>query len=222
MAAIASGAAFAVLTNSLLVRPLLVRGRAVVMLGTLGLSIAIQSSIALVFGSRLRVSTVEEFTLSDRLPLYPREIGVFAVALGTAWIMHNVLRRTPLGIRLRAMVSSYENAVVLGVPANQMYNLVFLVAGALAGFGGCVLAIASGVFPTAGFHWMIYGFTAAVVGGLGSLWGAVVGGLAMGVVVAFTEAWGGALLAEAAMLAVITGFLIFRPVGLLGKRLRSY
>jgi branched-chain amino acid transport system permease protein len=69
---------------------------------------------------------------------------------------------------------------------------------------------------------MIYGFTAAVVGGLGSLWGAVVGGLAMGVVVAFTEAWGGALLAEAAMLAVITGFLIFRPVGLLGKRLRSY
>jgi branched-chain amino acid transport system permease protein len=139
---------------------------------------------------------------------------VSLVSMGALWLF---LRRTRLGWAVRATAQDRDAARQMGVNVNGVQGLVFAVASALAGIGGVLIGMYYGnIEPSIGFDAGVSGFTAAVLGGLGSLPGAVIGGLLLGVAESFGVTWFGGSARQLVSFAVLVAVLWLRPNGLLG------
>jgi branched-chain amino acid transport system permease protein len=143
-------------------------------------------------------------------------IGATAVALAlTAY----VLRRTMFGTSLRAAAEDFDAARLMGLRSNRVIRRAFIVAGALAGVAAVFYLMRTGqARPVAGLAPMLKGILAAIVGGLGSLPGAVLGGFALGVTEVVLRAWlpqSLVGLTDALVFACIGLLFVFRPQGLI-------
>jgi branched-chain amino acid transport system permease protein len=139
---------------------------------------------------------------------------VSLVSMGALWLF---LRRTRLGWAVRATAQDRDAARQMGVNVNGVQGLVFALASALAGIGGVLIGMYYGnIEPSIGFDAGVSGFTAAVLGGLGSLPGAVIGGLLLGVAESFGVTWFGGSARQLVSFAVLVAVLWLRPNGLLG------
>jgi branched-chain amino acid transport system permease protein len=131
------------------------------------------------------------------------------------------LMRTKWGMALRAASVDFEVARLVGVPANRIISLAFAIAGLLAGIGGAMWVIrAGGIAPTMGLYPIIKSFVANVIGGLGSLTGAVVGGLILGFIDIFLKVLLPAEarpFVEAFSLVAVVIILYFKPQGIMLK-----
>jgi branched-chain amino acid transport system permease protein len=133
------------------------------------------------------------------------------------------LKRTVLGLALRSAADDFQTTRLMGVRANAVIVGAFLISGALAGIAGLFFfAVVPNVVPTSGFEPMLKGFIACVIGGMGSLPAAVIGGFLL----AFVEVGCEALLSDtlnpyldAIVFAVAIGILRWRPGGVFGVRL---
>jgi branched-chain amino acid transport system permease protein len=145
-------------------------------------------------------------------------IGVTAVLLAALSVM---LKRTLIGISMRATAEDFGAARLAGVRANKVVVAAFALAGLLAGVASILYMARSGsVEPTAGFNPVVKAFIAIAIGGLGSLPGAVVGGLILGFVeVAFNAYLPSSVVAfsDAFALCAVIGILLVRPHGLFGQ-----
>jgi branched-chain amino acid transport system permease protein len=132
------------------------------------------------------------------------------------------MRRSRSGLAMRAASQDFTTARLLGVRANRVISLAFLISGALAGVAGVLwIARTTSVNPTTGFVPVIQAFIASVIGGLGNLRGAVIGGLFLGTLEVFLQALlPGSLLpyAQASSLLIVVAVLYVRPQGLFGQR----
>jgi len=144
-------------------------------------------------------------------------LGVTAVTLaGTVWL----LRRTTFGVSLRAAAEDFDAARLMGVRSDRVISGAFALAGLLAGVAAVFVLMRTGrASPTAGLTPMLKGVLAALIGGLGSLQGAVLGGFALGVVevlllARLPTAWVG--LTNGIVFVLIALLFTFRPGGLLG------
>jgi len=132
---------------------------------------------------------------------------------------------TKLGRGIRAVSQDTTTAGLMGINANRMISLTFFVGGALGGAAGVLFALNTGkAEPTMGFAPGIVAFTAAVLGGIGSVPGALLGGLALGIIrqfldfmLAFFPAFGSRY-TDIFTFAILIMILIFRPSGILGER----
>ena len=132
-----------------------------------------------------------------------------------------MLKHTKVGVAMRAAAEDFKTAQLVGVRANRVVVAAFALAGGLAGVASVLYIARSGaVQPTTGFDPVVKAFIATVVGGLGNLHGAVVGGFLLG----FTEVAFNAFLpagvlpfSDAFALVVVIGLLLLRPHGLLGR-----
>jgi branched-chain amino acid transport system permease protein len=131
------------------------------------------------------------------------------------------LRRTLLGISMRAAAEDFQIVRLMGVPANRVLALAFALSGALAGIAALLFfATTAAVDPTTGTPLVINAFIAATLGGLGSLPGAVLGGFVLGFAEVLLEArlpGDSAQFANAFVLLILVGLLLLRPHGLLGR-----
>jgi len=146
-------------------------------------------------------------------------IAVTVVTLGgTGWL----LRRTLFGIALRAAAEDFDAARIMGVRSNQAIRGAFALSGLLAGVAGVFWIMRTGTAaPTAGLTPLLFGVIAAIVGGLGSLTGAVLGGLALGLTQVLLRSWlppdlSG--LTEGLIFVLIALLFIVRPQGLVTVR----
>jgi branched-chain amino acid transport system permease protein len=151
-----------------------------------------------------------------------KNIDVFIIVLAVVlmYALATFISRTKMGRAMRSVSQDMEAASLMGVNINLVIIITFLIGGALAGAASVVYAMRLQVaFFFTGFEAGLKAFTAAVLGGIGNIYGAMLGGLFIGLIEAFVTAYlqNGLRWADAVVFAVLVLVLVFRPSGLLGK-----
>ncbi len=137
-------------------------------------------------------------------------------------VLGRFISATRMGRAMRATAQDPEAARLMGINVNQTISLTFLLGGALAGAAGLVYALfETNVWYFQGFRAGLFAFTAAVMGGIGNVRGAVLGGLIIGVIQALADSRMGPQWTEAVVFAYLIMIMVLRPRGLLGEETRE-
>jgi branched-chain amino acid transport system permease protein len=203
-----------------LIRPLYDRSEYDSLLLTFGLSFVIVELVKLRFG-KLGQPFSPPPGLADSLVLGSFVFPKYLVFMGLAAVVAVVvlwlfLQRTDLGLAIRAGTQDNVMVRALGVDFDRTRIIVFALGIALAALAGVLNAPFSGVNPDMGLQILIFAFVTVVVGGLGSHWGAVAGGLLIGVVYSLTSLLFPQM-AQVAVFSLMAVILLVRPAGLLGS-----
>ncbi|MGD9921647.1 MAG: branched-chain amino acid ABC transporter permease [Pseudorhodoplanes sp.] len=133
--------------------------------------------------------------------------------------LHYILRRTQLGRSLRAIAENPNTALVVGINANQIVPMLFLISGIFTALGGVIFATNyHQVSPFIGNEVTLKGVAAMIIGGMGNIWGAVLGGLLLGLTEAVSIHVFGGSVAEVVIFAFIILLICVLPTGLFGDR----
>ncbi len=147
-----------------------------------------------------------------------QRMGVFAVSLALVGGLNFFLGRSKMGRAIRATALNRESAQLVGVNIFQIYAITFGIGAAMAGAAGSLLSTTVTITPVLGNTFIGKSFVIATLGGLGTVQGALIGGLLLGLV----ESVGGNVLGssyqQAIGFAILVGILIFRPEGIIGKQ----
>ncbi len=145
---------------------------------------------------------------------------VIVAAGAVMWlVLDRFVAATKLGRGIRAVAQDAETASLMGVNIDRTIAITFALGGALGGVGGFLFGLGSGVVYTMGFVPALKAFTAAVLGGIGNLRGAMIGGLILGVVESLSIAFVQAAYFDVVAFAILVLVLLVRPTGILGERL---
>jgi branched-chain amino acid transport system permease protein len=212
--------AIGMICERFLIRPLYGRGIDYPLLLTYGVGLILLDTVRIIAGTEgIPFSTPEVLSGAADLGrfFFPKYriflITVAAVVILALWIF---LERTPYGLIIRAGARDQEILQVLGVDIARIWLIVFGLGIALAGLAGVLAAPIRGVFPEMGVPLLVEAFVVTVVGGMGSLFGAVIAGLLVGVTVSFT-AFYFPQMATLSMFLLMAVILIIRPRGLFGR-----
>jgi branched-chain amino acid transport system permease protein len=158
------------------------------LLTTFGLAIVIQNGLLEVFSPDVRSLggtagdvTTTSWRIGDELSISALGLLILTVAVAVLGALHLFLRRTSFGRAMRAAAQDAETAELVGVNSRSVYAQAAGLAVAIAALGGVFLAIRSAVDPLSGPTQLIFAFEAVVIGGFGSLWGTLFGGIVLGV-----------------------------------------
>ena len=220
-------------------RPLRAAPRLIPLISAIGVSFFLQDVIRL-FESvwrnafNLVYPTMDvmnlRFELTSTLDISVRSLVVIVAALLMLWSLHALVNRTKIGTAIRAVAEDQAAASLMGINVNRIISLTFLIGGAMGGAAGVLFGIQySLINPYTGFIPGLKAFTAAVLGGIGNIPGAMLGGLVLGLLEAFAASYmslltGGAFGAEYKDIfafSILILILIFRPKGLLGEIVRE-
>jgi branched-chain amino acid transport system permease protein len=170
------------------------------------------------------------FNLTETIDVSVKSLVVIVASLLMLWGLHALVNRTKIGKAIRAVAEDQSTASLMGINVNRMISLTFLIGGAMGGAAGVLFGVQySLVNPYTGFIPGLKAFTAAVLGGIGNIPGAMLGGLVLGLLEAFAASYlslltGGAFGAEYKDIfafSILILILIFRPKGLLGEVVRE-
>ena len=189
----------------------------------IGASLAIQQVVGFltdfkVQGSPTIIKPTTVFTISGQ-PIQLLDVLIIVIALVMMFLLDRFVNRTRLGRGIRAVAQNPDSAALMGVNKDRIISLVFLTGGVMAGIAAVLYVLKYGTRYDTGFEVGIQAFAAAVLGGIGNIRGALLGGFVLGV----AENWSAAQLnsawANAIGCAVLIIILMFRPTGLLGESL---
>ena len=204
-------------------RPLRDAPRIAPLISALGVSFFLQSSALLLFSARFRsYDTPRLISFETGINAGPLRISlvrilviVTAVALMAALTL--LVGRTRLGRAIRATAVDREAAAMMGVDVDKVIVATFFIGSALAGAGGVMFGLVfSNVYHLMGFTAGLKGFTAAVVGGIGSVPGAMLGGLLIGLAEAFASGYISSTFQDLIVFLILVAVMLLRPRGLLG------
>ncbi len=142
------------------------------------------------------------------------------IALLTAAALQLVMTRTRLGGAIRATASDQEAARLMGIPIAHVYALTFAIAAATAGIAGSLISLSFPIYPAMGAGYTLIAFVTCVLGGLGSVPGALLGGLILGLLQTYAASWLGPNFDNIIAFSVLILVLLVRPAGLLGRAQR--
>lgn len=203
-----------------LVRPLYGRGIDYPLLLTFGLAYVLIELVRILFGTDgipFNTPAALQGAVNLGFGYFPTYrlflIGVTAVLLIGLWLF---IEKTAFGLVIRAGAQDPEIVRVLGVDVSKVWLLVFGLGTGVAGLAGLLAAPMRGVIPEMGVPVLVQAFVVTVVGGMGSLTGAVIAGLLVGVVVSMTSLFAPAL-ADMSIFALMALVLLVRPRGLFGR-----
>jgi branched-chain amino acid transport system permease protein len=212
-------------------RPLYRRGsmRLAPLISAVGASIFLQNAVMLVMGARMKVySTYLLFPSSWRFTVFGVNISVLIVVMiGIAALMmiglHLVVQHTSLGRSIRAVAEDREIAQVMGVNVDYVVGMTFFLGSALAGAAGVLIGLYyTEVDFLMGYSAGIKAFAAAVLGGIGNVRGAMLGGLLLGIIESLSVTFINPAFKDVIAFLVLIGMLVFRPEGLLGEPLADW
>ena len=209
-----------VLTHRMLIDR--VRGRTdeAQILLTVGLSAFLQGSALFGWGADYRTISTPLASASMALgPVFlsPPRLIAFGVALLLAGSLFMLLGRTDLGKAMRAAAENPEVALLLGVDTGRIYLVAFGMGTALVGIAGALMTPVLPTFPTVGTLFTLTAFVVVVLGGMGNVAGAMIGGLIIGVTEALVATYVALDLAPLATFLIFILILLVRPQGLFGK-----
>jgi branched-chain amino acid transport system permease protein len=221
-AALLAGLVLGAVTERVLIRP--VEGKAEInpVILTLGLFIVLHALAAVVFGNRYRSFPapfgVRGFEVGDTtIALTGSDVFTIVAVLVTMGLLVALFRFTDVGLRMRASAFNQEVARLLGVRVGAMLTLGWALASLVGSLAGLLIAGGSLVHPAYMDSVVVYGFVAAVLGGLDSPLGAVIGGLLLGLSLSFVSGYVGSELVALAALVILMLVLTLRPSGLFSQ-----
>src|SRR4029453_401842 len=142
----------------------------------------------------------------------------FAVTLAAPLALQWLIRATYLGKAVRATVQDSEAAMLMGIPVPRIFLITFAGGSALVGLAACVMMPLFSVFPTVGLNFVLIAFVIVVLGGMGSIEGALIGGVCIGVVQSLSSYYVAPALGQMFFFILFLLVMIFRPAGLLGRK----
>ncbi|AWB21082.1 branched-chain amino acid ABC transporter permease [Methylobacterium currus] len=192
-----------------------------VLLVTLGLSIVLENALLALFRSDTRAldsdAALQVVELGPLLLSTPRLIG-FAASLAVTGLLWLVLNRTDTGRAIRAVAREKLGARLVGIEVDHVYAVTFGLGCACLAVAACLLMPTYYVNPRSGAAFVLVAFTIVVLGGMGSIAGALVGGLIIGVVESFSGLLLGDSLGQIGIFLIFILVLLVRPTGLFGAR----
>jgi branched-chain amino acid transport system permease protein len=223
---VAFGALFNATIEFVAYRRLRQAPRLAVLITAVGMSFIVQNVSLAIFGVNFRsipplVSEGNVFKIGDVSYQWNQLFAVLAtvpILILLTWLVQS----TRHGKAMRATSQDPDAAAIMGVNVNRTISFTFLLAGGLAGVGGLLYLIEFNIRYDTGFELGLIAFTAAVLGGIGNLSGAVLGALLIGLIQAFNEglSWlaPGSDWTRSIVFGILIAILVFRPEGLLGER----
>jgi branched-chain amino acid transport system permease protein len=221
LVAVLSGLVLGAIVELALIRPVERRQPLDAVVVTFGLLVLLQGLAGMIFGGTPRsyppAFSIRGFQVGGRRLLFaPNDLWVVLVVFAVMVVLAVAFRRTALGLRMRAAAFAPEVARLLGVRVGRMLTLGWALAAAVGALAGVLIAPSTFVSPTAFDATLVYGFTAAVIGGLDSPPGAVIGGLSLGISLGYVSGYIGSDVVALGALVVLVGVLMVRPNGLFG------
>jgi branched-chain amino acid transport system permease protein len=205
----------------LIISPGLDKPHLVVVFATMGLAILMQNVALMLFSADLfdvpPLLGGRSFIIG---PFYAKAellIG-FAVAVACTIALRFILHATFLGKAIRATVQDGEAAMLMGIPVPRIFLITFAGGSALVGLAACVMMPLFSVFPTVGLNFVLIAFVIVVLGGMGSVEGALIGGICIGIVQSISSYYVAAAYGQMFFFILFLLVMIFRPAGLLGRR----
>jgi branched-chain amino acid transport system permease protein len=183
---------------------------------TIGLMVILQNLALLGFGSRRRgVTALVEgsFEIGHVTITYER-LAILALAVVIVGLLGAYIRFSATGKAIRATAQHPEAAQTLGIDINRIYTIAFGIGAALAGAAGALLISIFPAFPTVGYQPVLKSFAVVILGGLGSIPGAIAGGFVLGIVEAYAIFFMSAGWQSVLTPLIIVLVLVFRPQGL--------
>ncbi len=239
LAGMAASALLAVTVERVAYRPLRAAPRLVPLISAIGVSFFLQDAVRLAESIwrnafNLVYPTMDQlnyrFQLTETLDVPVKSLVVIVTALGMLWVLQVIVNRTKVGMAMRAVAEDQATASLMGINVNRIISLTFLIGGAMGGAAGVLFGVQySLINPYTGFIPGLKAFTAAVLGGIGNIPGAMMGGLVLGLLEAFAASYlslltGGAFGAEykdIVAFSILIVILVVRPKGLLGEVVRE-
>jgi branched-chain amino acid transport system permease protein len=244
VAGMVAAGAMAMLVERIAYRPLRNAPRLVPLISAVGVSFFLQDAIRLIeslttgqfyrvipsfgnFDSIVRLFSFGVGSSTIKLEIAAKSIWVIAGAMVMLIGLNYLVNVTKLGKAIRAVAQSQSSASLMGINVNRIIALTFLIGGALGGAAGVLYALKfTRIDPYVGFFPGIKAFTAAVLGGIGNLTGALLGGIVLGMLETFAGAYlsvftmgaAGSEYKDILAFAILIMVLIFRPSGLLGEQ----
>jgi branched-chain amino acid transport system permease protein len=221
-AALAAGAVLGAVAE-LLVRPVEGGPPLNAVIVTLGLLVFLQAVAGMVFGGTPR-SFSPAFSISGyqvggtRLAFSPADTFILLAVVAVTVALAVLFRRTSTGLRMRAAAFAPEVARLLGVRVGRTLTGGWVLAAVVGALAGVLVAPSIFVGPNTFDAMLVFGFTAAVIGGLDSPAGAVVGGLLLGLALSYVSGYAGSDVVTLGALVVLVVVLMIRPAGLFARR----
>ena len=195
------------------------------LLATWGISLALQQAVRSVFGANNKEVGSPSWMSGSF------QVGQLSITWGRMWIIAFalmvfvglilILRKTPLGLQMRAVTQNRAMASAMGIPTPWIDALTFGLGCGIAGIAGVALSQIDNVSPNLGQGYIIDSFMVVVFGGVGNLWGTLVGAMTLGIVNKFLEPLAGAVLGKILVLVCIILFIQKRPRGLFALKGRA-
>jgi branched-chain amino acid transport system permease protein len=205
-------------------RPLRDAPRIAPLITAIGVSFFLENAALLLFGAQYRIYNTPDFINPDSgiqigsVTINSVQILVLVMGLVLMVGLREVVQRTKLGKQMRAVAVDREAAEMLGINVNYTISMTFFLGSALAGVAGVMAGLLfNQVTNTIGFIAGLKAFTAAVVGGIGSLPGAVLGGLLIGVAESFITGYISSTYSNLLVFLLLIVVMLVRPTGLLGQ-----
>jgi len=226
LSAMAGCAALGVAIERFAYRPLRNAPRIAPLISALGVSFFLANSMQLLFGATPR--NYDTFSLSNGA-LYLRGIDIgnvrvpmlriitVCVAFALMVALWFLVNKTRMGKAMRATSFDQEAATMMGVNIDRVIVFTFVLGSALAGAAGVMFALRVPTQVSIGFVAGLKGFTAAVIGGIGSIPGAMAGGLLLGFAESYAQGYISTKWSDLIVFSILIAFMIFRPQGLLGR-----
>lgn len=209
------------LSQWLLIQPIMGAPPIAQLFVTVGLSITLQNAALLAWQADYRTVRTSYATsavdVGSILISIPR-LAAFCLALLMAFSFFLLFKYTYLGKALRAVAQDRRSAMLMGINVRRIYLLSFGIGAACVGVAGAALMPMYYTFPTVGTYFVLTAFVVVVLGGMGSMMGACVGGLAIGVIEALSGFFIAPALKEAVYFVIFVFMLLLRPAGLFGQR----
>ena len=212
----------AVLLEKIAYKPLRAAPRLSLIVSALGAGMVIKNAIMLIWGANPRVFPRDVFPSGlakiSNVSVSYLSIIILLLNLFVMCALFLFINRTRIGIAIKALSIDYNTAELMGVNVNNAVMVVFLIGGGVGALGGMLIGASYVTVPfNMGFDYGLKAFIAAILGGIGSIPGAMLGGILLGLTHTFCSGYISSTWANAVTYSLLIVMLIFRPNGLLGQ-----
>jgi branched-chain amino acid transport system permease protein len=205
-------------------RPLRTAGRLAPVISALGVAFILQSLARNVYGASWKtyptgITPTGGITIAGNVRVSTMQIVVLMVSFLLMGALYLFVQRTRIGTAMRAVALDHDTSRLMGINVNRIIAIVFLIGPGLGGVAGMIVALYYGSFDfTLGWTFGLKAFIAAILGGIGNIPGAMLGGMLLGIIETLGAGYLSPQWKDVIAYAILILILIFRPTGLLGEQ----
>ncbi len=216
-------AAAGILINTALYKPLRKKGSIVLLIASVGAALFLRNLVLIIWGPQMRYYSTE-VQIAYKLPLgimiKPDQILIIFISAALIFLLHMFLKKTRIGKAMRAMSDNVELAQVTGIDTGKIVIWTWSIGSALAAAAGILLGMEIQLRPTMGWELLLPIFAAVILGGIGKPYGAMVGGIIIGLSQELSTAFISPAYKPAVSFVILIMALLIKPSGIFGKEER--